>query len=110
MLAVGANSTAITAALPSMRTDRVLSPEGVQWAVNAYLSPPRPASFCGQAADRFGARLTSLVGLTLFGIASSIIAAAGTQACTLQGLAAAFADGSPIAHEGFRDALNYRCR
>jgi hypothetical protein len=51
-----------------------------------------------------------VVGLTLFGVASSIIAAAGTQAGTLQGLAAAFADGSPIAHEGFRDALNYRCR
>jgi hypothetical protein len=30
MLAVGANSTAIMAALPSMRTDLVLSPEGVQ--------------------------------------------------------------------------------
>jgi hypothetical protein len=32
------------------------------------------------------------------------------KAGTLQGLAASFADGSPIAHEGFRDALNYRCR
>ena len=37
MLAVGANSTAIMAALPSMRTELGLSSAGVEWAVNAYL-------------------------------------------------------------------------
>src|SRR5262249_3052108 len=37
MFAVGANSTAIMAALPSMRTELVLSSAGVEWAVNAYL-------------------------------------------------------------------------
>jgi len=37
MLAVGANSTAIMAALPTMRTELLLSSAGVQWAVNAYL-------------------------------------------------------------------------
>ena len=37
MLAVGANSTAIMAALPSMRTELLLGPGGVEWAVNAYL-------------------------------------------------------------------------
>ncbi len=35
MLAVGANSTAIMAALPNMRTDLFLSSAGVEWAVNA---------------------------------------------------------------------------
>ena len=50
----------------------------------------------GQAADRFGARLASMVGLALFGAASCIIATAGTQTellagRALQGLAAAFA-------------------
>jgi MFS family permease len=75
MLAVGANSAAIMAALPSKRTDLVLSPEGVQWAVNAYLVASAACIVLGgQAADRFGARLTSMVGLTLFGVASSIIA------------------------------------
>ena len=106
MLAVGANSTAIMAALPSMRTDLVLSPEGVQWAVNAYLVVSAACIVLGgQAADRFGTRLTSMVGLTLFGVASAIIAAAGTQPAllagrALQGFAAAFAVPSTLAAVG----------
>jgi MFS family permease len=103
MLAVGANSTAIMAALPSMRTELALSSAGVEWAVNAYLIVS--AAFIvlgGQAADRFGARRASMVGLALFGVASCIIAAAGSQAellagRALQGLAAAFAVPSTLA-------------
>ena len=75
MLAVGANSTAIMAALPTMRTELLLSSAGVQWAVNAYLVA---AAACivlgGEMADRFGARLASMVGLALFGVASCVIA------------------------------------
>jgi MFS family permease len=97
MLAVGANSTAIMAALPSMRSELLLSSAGVEWAVNAYLVVS--AAFIvlgGEAADRFGARPASMVGLALFGLASCIIAIAGTQAellagRALQGFAAAFA-------------------
>lgn len=97
MLAVGANSTAIMAALPNMRTELSLSPAGVEWTVNAYLVVS--AAFIvlgGQAADRFGARQASMLGLALFGVASCIIATAGGQAELLvgrglQGLAAAFA-------------------
>jgi MFS family permease len=97
MLAVGANSTAIMAALPSMRSELLLSSAGVEWAVNAYLVVS--AAFIvlgGDAADRFGARPASMVGLALFGLASCIIAIAGTQAellagRALQGFAAAFA-------------------
>ena len=37
MLAVGANSTAIMAALPNMRTELFLTSAGVEWAINAYL-------------------------------------------------------------------------
>ena len=84
MLAVGANSTAIMAALPNMRTELLLSSDGVQWAVNAYLVVS--AAFIvlgGKAADRFGARLVSIVGLVLFGIASCIIATAGSPAALL---------------------------
>ncbi len=103
MLAVGANSTGIMAALPSMRTELLLHPAGVEWAVNAYLVVS--AAFIvlgGQAADRFGARLASMVGLALFGVASCIIAAAGTQVellagRALQGLAAAVAVPSTLA-------------
>ena len=103
MLAVGANSTAIMAALPNMRTELLLSSDGVQWAVNAYLVVS--AAFIvlgGKAADRFGARLVSIVGLVLFGIASCIIATASSQTAllagrSLQGLAAAFAVPSTLA-------------
>src|SRR5262245_8230892 len=103
MLAVGANGTAIMAALPSMRTELVLSSAGVEWAVNSYLVVS--AAFIvlgGQAADRFGARLASMVGLALFGVASCLIASAGTEAVllagrALQGLAAAFAVPSTLA-------------
>jgi MFS family permease len=103
MLAVGANSTAIMAALPDMRTELLLSPDGVQWAVNAYLLVS--AAFIvlgGQAADRFGAPLASMIGLAIFGVASFIIATADTQTAlltgrALQGFAAAFAVPSTLA-------------
>jgi DHA2 family multidrug resistance protein-like MFS transporter len=103
MLAVGANSTAIMAALPNMQTELSLSSDGVQWAVNAYLVVS--AAFIvlgGQAADWFGARLASMVGLALFGVSSCIIAVADTQTAllagrALQGLAAAFAVPSTLA-------------
>jgi MFS family permease len=96
-LAVGANSTAIMAALPTMQTELSLSSAGVQWAVNAYLVTSAACIVLGgQAADRFGARLASLVGLALFGVASCVIAIADTQGAllagrTLQGFAAAIA-------------------
>ena len=91
------------AALPTMRTELLLSSAGVQWAVNAYLVVS--AAFIvlgGQAADRFGPRLASMAGLALFAVASCIIATAGTQAAllagrALQGLAAAFAVPSTLA-------------
>jgi MFS family permease len=103
MLALGANSTAIMAALPDMRTELSLSSAGVEWAVNAYLVVS--AAFIvlgGQAADRFGVRLASIVGLVLFAVASCIIASASAQTAllagrALQGLAAAFAVPSTLA-------------
>ncbi len=103
MLAVGANSTAIMAALPTMRSELSLSPAGLQWAVNAYLVASAACIVLGgQAADRFGGRLASLAGLTLFALASCIIATAATETAllagrSLQGLAAAFAVPSTLA-------------
>src|SRR5262245_62624931 len=88
MFAVGANSTAIMAALPSMRTELALSAAGVEWAVNAYLVVS--AAFIvlgGRAADRFGARIASMAGLALFGLAACRIATADTQAALLAGRA-----------------------
>jgi len=75
----------------------------VQWAVNAYLVVSAACIVLGgQAADRFGARLASMAGLALFGVASCIIAAAGTQTellagRALQGVAAALAVPSTLA-------------
>jgi MFS family permease len=103
MLAVGANSTAIMAALPDMQTELSLSSAGVEWAVNAYLVVSAACiALGGQTADRLGPRLVSLVGLTLFGVASCIIAAAFEQTAllagrALQGLAAAFVVPSTLA-------------
>lgn len=97
MLAVGANGTAIMAALPTMQAGLSLSPAGVQWTVNAYLVASAACIVLGgHAADRFGARPASMAGLALFAVASCIIALADTQAVllagrTLQGLAAAIA-------------------
>src|SRR5262249_52258629 len=106
MLAVGANSTAIMAALPTMRGDLDLSPLAVQWTVNAYLVV---SAACivpgGHAADRFGARLASMLGLALFVASSCLIATASDQTQllagrALQGLAAAFAVPSTFAAVG----------
>jgi MFS family permease len=103
MLAVGANSTAIMAALPTIRSELSLSPAGLQWAVNAYLVASAACIVLGgQAADRFGGRLASLAGLALFALASCIIATAATETAllagrSLQGLAAAFAVPSTLA-------------
>jgi MFS family permease len=103
MLAVGANSTAIMAALPTMRTELVLSSGGVEWAVNAYLVASAACIVLGgAAADRFGARLASMAGLILFGVASCVIAAADTQTAllagrALQGVGAAIAVPSTLA-------------
>jgi MFS family permease len=103
MLAVGANSTAIMAALPDMQSELSLSAAGVEWAVNAYLVVSAACIVLGgQAADRFGARRASIAGLLLFGAASCVIALAGSQTVllagrALQGLAAAFAVPSTLA-------------
>ncbi|MEP9348744.1 MFS transporter [Xanthobacter sp. KR7-225] len=97
MLAVGANSTAIMAALPLMGSELRLPAAGVQWAVNAYLVMSAACVVLGgRAADRFSARAASMAGLALFGLASAIIATCEGQVAllagrALQGLGAAFA-------------------
>ena len=86
MLAVGANSTAIMAALPTMQIELALNAAGVEWAVNAYLVASATCIVLGgRAADRFGARPASMFGLALFGAASCAIAVADTQASLLIG-------------------------
>ena len=97
MLAIGANGTAIMAALPTMRADLALDAAEVQWAVNAYLVVSAACIVLGgDASDRFGARRVAVAGLVLFAAASAIIALS-TSAATLltgralQGLASALA-------------------
>jgi MFS family permease len=104
--AIGANGTAIMAALPTMRGALGLGPSGVEWAVNAYLLVSAAAIVLGgEAADRFGARTVSIAGLVLFGAASGIIALSDNAAMllagrTLQGLAAALVVPSTLAAIG----------
>lgn len=97
VLAVGDNSTAIMAALPSVAAALRLSPALLQWVVNAYLLAS--AIFImlgGAAADRFGARRSTAAGLALFALASVVIALARNGDAmllgrTMQGIGAAFA-------------------
>ena len=96
ILANGVNSTAIMAALPRMSQELRLGPSMVEWVVNAYLLAA--AAFIalgGRAADGFGPRRSSAVGITLFALASLFIALAPggavvVAARALQGLGAAF--------------------
>ena len=106
MLGVGVNSTAIMAALPTMRTDFGLGEIGTQWTINAYLVVSASCIVLGgKAADLFGARLVSIAGLALFAIASCIIALAGSEDAllagrALQGVSAAFAVPCTLAAVG----------
>ena len=104
--AIGANGTAIMAALPTMRTDLALGPADVQWAVNAYLVVSAACIVLGgDASDRLGARRVAMAGLVLFATASAIIALSTGAAMlltgrALQGLAAALAVPSTLAALG----------
>ena len=103
VLAVGENSTAIMAALPTMSSELGLSHAAVEWAVNAYLLAA--AAFIilgGKIADEYGPRRSSAAGIALFALASLIIALAPdglvvVAARALQGFGAAFAVAGTLA-------------
>jgi MFS family permease len=103
MLMLGANGTAIMAALPTMRAELGLSPGELEWAINAYLIVSAACIIPGgKVCDRAGARTVSMVGLALFAAASVVIALAQTPALLLagramQGLAAALAVPATLA-------------
>jgi MFS family permease len=95
MLTLGANGTAIMAALPTMRHDLGLSAAQLEWVINAYLIVSAACIIPGgKACDQFGARRVAIAGLALFSIASVVVATAMAPATllvgrALQGLAAA---------------------
>jgi DHA2 family multidrug resistance protein-like MFS transporter len=97
MLSVGENSTAIMAALPAMTSELRMGAATVEWIVNAYLLASAVFIILGgEAADQFGARRSSAVGIALFALASLIIAIAADGAVVvgaraLQGFGAALA-------------------
>jgi MFS family permease len=105
-LGIGANSTGIMAALPTMRTELGLGTIGTQWTINAYLVVSASCIVLGgKAADRFGAHVVSMGGLALFAVASGVIALSGGETELLigrglQGLSAAFAVPSTLAAVG----------
>lgn len=114
MLAVGANGTAIMAALPTIRDDLGLDAAELEWAVNAYLVASAACIILGgKVADRAGAQRTSLCGLFLFAAASVVIATAGSPLWllagrTLQGLGAAFAVPGTLAAVGTSSSPDHR--
>lgn len=111
---IGVNSTAIMAALPTMRSEFGLGVIATQWTINAYLVVSASCIVMGgKAADLFGARMASMAGLALFAIASCIIALADDEAAllagrALQGFAAAFAVPSTLAAIGTHAAPERR--
>jgi MFS family permease len=106
MLAVGANGTAIMAALPTMRHDLLLNPTELEWAVNAYLVVSAATIIPGgRFCDIAGANHIARWGLLLFAVASTVIATAGSPAAlllgrALQGLGAALAVPGTLAAVG----------
>jgi MFS family permease len=103
MLMLGANGTAIMAALPTMRSELGLSAAELEWAINAYLIVSAACIIPGgKLCDRAGARFVSMFGLALFAAASVVIATAQVPAVLLagramQGLAAALAVPATLA-------------
>jgi len=103
ILSVGENSTAIMAALPAMKGELRLGPATVEWIVNAYLLASAVFIILGgEAADQFGARRSSAVGIAAFALASLTIAVAMDGAMVvgaraLQGVGAAFAVAGTLA-------------
>ena len=106
MLSVGANGTAIMAALPTMGHDLSLSAGELEWAVNAYLLASAACIILGgKVADRAGALGVAIGGLLLFAAASVVIATAGSAPWllagrTLQGFGAACAVPGTLAAIG----------
>ena len=106
MLAVGANGTAIMAAIPTIRRDIGLDAGELEWAINAYLLASAACIVLGgKIADRAGARGVAVFGLVLFAAASASIAMAGSPTWllagrALQGLGAAFAVPGTLAAVG----------
>jgi MFS family permease len=106
MLAVGANGTAIMAALPTMRQDLDLDGSELEWAINAYLIVSAACIIPGgKLSDMAGANRIAALGLLLFAVASVTIAVAELPAAllagrALQGLGAALAVPGTLAAIG----------
>lgn len=106
MLALGANGTAIMAALPTMRRDLALNGGELEWAINAYLVVSAACIIPGgRLSDLAGAHRIARLGLLVFAAASVLIAIAGSPAMlllgrALQGLAAALAVPGTLAAIG----------
>src|SRR4051794_18393139 len=106
MLALGANGTAIMAALPTMRGEFGLSATEIGWAINAYLIVSGACIIPGgSTCDLAGARRVSAAGLALFAVASVVVATARFPSMllagrALQGLAAALAVPGTLAAIG----------
>jgi EmrB/QacA subfamily drug resistance transporter len=93
----------VNVALPSIHRSLGFSESQLQWVVNAYTIPF--AGFLmlsGRAADRFGGRLTFIVGVLLFSLASLAGGTAGARgvlvgARALQGLGGAVMAAASLA-------------
>jgi MFS family permease len=103
MLTLGANGTAIMAALPTMRPALGLSAAELEWAINAYLIVSAACIIPGgKLCDRAGARRVCLIGLALFAVSAVVVATVQVPVAllagrALQGLAAALSVPATLA-------------
>ena len=82
------DGSVVNVALPAIGADLEAGASGLQWIVNAYLLPLSALLLLGGAmGDRYGRRRLFLVGVTLFGIASTLCALAPSLELLLAGRA-----------------------
>ncbi|MFL6100508.1 MAG: MFS transporter [Actinomycetales bacterium] len=80
------DTTIVTIALPTIRTQLGFSITGVQWVLNAYtLVFAGMLLLFGRLADRVGRRRAFMAGLAVFGVGSVLAAAAPTSAVLVTG-------------------------
>ncbi|MFO1070356.1 MAG: MFS transporter [Geminicoccaceae bacterium] len=97
MFAVGENSTAVMAAVPTMGRELAASPATLTWIVNAYLLASAACIIAGgRFGDALGAPVATIGGLVLFAAGAALIALSGSAGLaiagrTIQGMGAALA-------------------
>jgi len=81
LIVIGLDTTILNIALPTLQEEFDASPSTLQWMVDAYLLVFSGLLLVfGTLGDRFGRKLALQAGISIFGIASLLVAFAGSAA------------------------------